>query len=486
MLKVLLINPPQKYYKKSSGFNLYVPLGLLMVGTVVKNLCNLKILDCLITDCEKMIKDDYVIYGTPLDKIELIIREFNPDIVGITVPFTTQAEMAQIVGRLCKKVNPKLTLVFGGPDVSVRYETFLNQGICDYCVIGEGEDTFRQFIENYGSDYLLMNVAGLAFKRGETIYFTPRKYQENLDQYPYPAYQLLDLESYLKSDYLYSNRSNIGKNSISIITSRGCPYNCIFCSIKLHMGNKFRAHSPEYVIGHLEHIIKTYKINNFHFEDDNFSFDPVRFEKILDEIIKLDLQIKWDTPNGIRADSLNKSLLKKIKQSGCVELTIAIESGNQKVLNNIIKKKISLNKVLSVIKECLNLDIKLNAFYVIGFPGETVENIKETLDLALELYQRYQVNPFVFFATPLYGTDLYNLCIQEGIITHDLTEQELSTGTFIYGDPVIFTKDFSKKEIKKLVFNYLLALKQISDSNNVINYYKKAKDDFINRSIFGG
>jgi magnesium-protoporphyrin IX monomethyl ester (oxidative) cyclase len=227
------------------------------------------------------------------------------------------------------------------------------------------------------------------------------------------------------------------------------------------MGKKFRYNSPDYVIRHLEYIIEKFGIKNFHFEDDNISLNKKRFEQILDKIIEKKLKIRWDVPNGLRVDTLNFDLLKKIKRSGGNHLTIAIESGSQDVLDNIIKKKTSLDYILNVIKDCRKLRIKIQAFYVIGFPGETIEQMKETTNLAVRLLKDYQVLPYVGIASPLYGTELYKICVDQGLIKEKLTEKDLSSVTQVYGEPLISTKDFTKRDIKEIIYDFLKKLKKV-------------------------
>ncbi|MBU2063381.1 MAG: radical SAM protein, partial [Candidatus Omnitrophica bacterium] len=209
-------------------------------------------------------------------------------------------------------------------------------------------------------------------------------------------------------------------------------------------------------------IIKKYGVSNFHFEDDNISFDEMRFEKILDKIIQRKLTIKWDTPNGIRADSLNYEILKKIKQTGCQELTISIESGNQKVLDEIIKKSTKLDRILEVVKICRKLKIRLGAFYVIGFPGETKENIKQTTDLALNLFKTSNVIPHLLIATPLPGTKLYEHCLSLGILKEDFLAKNFSIAARTHEIPLFSTDDFSKEDLKKLFNTYRQSLKKAS------------------------
>jgi anaerobic magnesium-protoporphyrin IX monomethyl ester cyclase len=449
MTKVMLINPPQVGYKGSMPFNVYIPVGLLYIAAKIKDICNLQVLDCLVDGFEIKAQDDKTIYGTSLGIIENKIKKFNPDIVGITVPFSTQLENAIVISTICKKINNKMIVVFGGPDPTIRYEYILAKNYCDYCVVGEGEESFFEFVLNFKNKVNINNIKGVAFRENDKIHYQPREYIKDLDSIPYPNYEAVNLDQYFKHPFYYISRSIIPENSLSLITSRGCPYNCVFCSIKLHMGNKYRFHSVDYVINYIKYCIQRYQIKSFHFEDDNISYNQQRFEAILNRIINEKLNISWDTPNGIRVDSLNYNILKKIKQSGCKNLIIAIESANQYVLDNIINKKVKIKKALEIIRQCSELGIQTAAFYVIGLPGETIQNIRETLAFALELYRKYATTPYVCVATPLFGTELYQICVNRGIINKNIPEKQLAQCTQIFGEPIITTDKFNKDELKK-------------------------------------
>lgn len=450
MLKLLLINPPQTIFSGSIGRSIYFPIGLMYLGAVARELSNVEIFDSLTSNTE--IKDGNAItYGSSDEEIRRIIAEKKPDIVGISVPFTAQYKNAERVAKLAKQVNPKIITIMGGPDPSVRFRDILENNYCDFCIVGEGEETLREFLINFCSPQKLKEVKGLAFKWKGLIHFEPRPFKTDLDTLPFPAFDLIDMDSYLKNEELYKNRSKIHGKSISIITSRGCPYNCVFCSIKLHMGKKYRAHSPDYVMKLLRLCKEKYGIVNFHFEDDNISFDKQRFETILDNIIKEKLQIKWDTPNGVRIDSLNYNILQKMKQAGCNQITLAIESGNQRVLDNIIKKKTKLPYILEIVRHCKEFKISANAFYVIGFPGETIEEMKETTKLALKLYKDYDLHPHLMVATPLYGTELFEICIRDNLLKDKPTFEELAIATQTTGNPMITTADWSKEDIRHVI-----------------------------------
>jgi anaerobic magnesium-protoporphyrin IX monomethyl ester cyclase len=453
MTKVLLINPPQTFYDASIGRTIYFPIGLMYLGAVVSDICHVEIFDCLTSEVETR-EGNSVTYGASSEEIKKAITEKKPDIVGISVPFTSQYRNAERVALIAKEVNPKIATVFGGPDPSVRFRDILENSYCDFCIVGEGEETFREFILNFCSPQALKNVKGLAFKQNGTNNYEQRPFNINLDALPFPAFDLVDMNLYLQNEALYKNRSKIYRKSISIISSRGCPYSCVFCSIRLHMGQKYRAHSPEYVMKLLRLCKDKYGITQFHFEDDNVSFDKKRFETILDYIIGENLQIQWDTPNGVRIDSLNYGILQKMKQSGCVQITLAIESGNQRVLDEVIKKKTKLPCILEIVKHCKELKIPANAFYVIGFPGETISEMKDTTSLALKLYRDYDLHPHLMVATPLYGTELYEICIRDNLLKGNPTFEELSIATQTTGNPMIATAEWSQKDIRKVIDDF--------------------------------
>jgi len=475
-IKFMMINPPQRYFGESLGFNVYFPLGILSNAANIRDLCDVRILDCLVEDFEIDAQSNFSLYGTPEEKIRQKIIDFNPDIVGITIPFSAQSLQGRRLGDLCREIDPKITVIMGGPHPSVRFKQLLEDNVCDYCAHSEGEITIREIVEiaiEKSDEFQHLdelefhkkvretlnvcgafNIPGLSYlKEGKLIYM-PRAGLKNLDELPMPAYDMINMNDYLDSPYLYRSRSTIGEKSISMITSRGCPYKCTFCSINLHMGHTYRYNSPENVLDHLTYCVEVLGIRNFHFEDDNLSLHRRRFEKILDGIIERDLQISWDTPNGIRADSLNLRVVKKMKQAGAKCLQIAIESGNQEVLNGIIKKESEISSYIDVAKWCHDVGIRLGAFYVIGFPGETLDNMKDTTGLAMRLFKEFNVYPILLFATPLYGTELYNVSVEEGLIEESFTDEDIAQATQFYGQPLIATKDFSKEDLKKIAMDF--------------------------------
>ena len=271
----------------------------------------------------------------------------------------------------------------GGPHVTLVPKEFLEEAKnVDIAVIGEGEYAMLEIAQAFEGKKQLSEILGIAYRQnGEVVVNPTRPFMENLDELPYPAYDLVDMEKYL-------NPNKIGYRSfqdraISMITSRGCPFNCCFCAVHLHMGQKFRAHSAEYVLDHIQYVVDKFKVKNIFFEDDNLTLDVKRFEAICDGIIERKIKIGWETPNGVRADCLNLELLKKMKQSGANSIFVGVESGDQQILDKVICKSLDLNRVVEFAKNAKQIGLKTGAFYIIGFPGETKENMQRTVDFAL-------------------------------------------------------------------------------------------------------
>ena len=350
-MKVLLINPPQTFYPGSEQPAGNLPIGLMYIAAVLQRAeVEVEILDAFIAGTFQK-NGDAISVGMPFEQIKQEIIARKPDIVGISGPFTCQIENSIKVSNLAKEVNPKILTVMGGPHVTLVPKEFLEEAKnVDIAVIGEGEYAMLDIVQAFEGKKQLSRIQGIAYRQNEKVLVNPtRPLIENLDDLPYPAYDLVNMEQYL-------NPTKIGYRSfqdraISMITSRGCPFNCCFCAVHLHMGQKFRAHSAKYVLDHIQYVVDKFKVKNIFFEDDNLTLDVKRFEEICDGIIERKIKIGWETPNGVRADCLNLELLKKMKQSGANSIFVGVESGDQQILDNVICKSLDLNRVVEFAKD---------------------------------------------------------------------------------------------------------------------------------------
>jgi magnesium-protoporphyrin IX monomethyl ester (oxidative) cyclase len=478
-MKILLINPPQTFYPGSEPPAGNLPLGLMYIAaTLAKAGYQTEILDAFMIDGSFQKNGENASVGMPFEQIEQEITSRKPDILGVAGPFTCQIENSVKVTDLAKRVDPGILTVVGGPHVTAVPKGFLEEAkSVDIAVTGEGEYTMPEVARYFEGKKPLNQILGIAYRKDEEVKInSPRPFIKNLDELPYPAYDLVEMEQYLSPKKI-SYRS-FRNRAISMITSRGCPYNCCFCSVHLHMGRGFRANSVDYVLNHIQYVVEKFNVKNLFFEDDNLTLDLARFEAICDGLIQKKIRIGWETPNGVRADCLNMNLLQKMKKSGCQSVFFGVESGDQQILDNVICKSLDLNRVVEVAKICKEIDLKTGAFYIIGFPGEKKENMQKTVDFALRLKRDFDVGMHLFFATPSYGTRLYEECKSKGYIQENLAWNSFAAARQPKGMPLISTEDFAPEEVKEIAAKALEEYKKLSLRNHLKNPRKALKTAF--------
>ncbi len=468
-MKVLLVNPPRKTFRGSETVQVGLPLGLLYLAAVLEQAgYKVEILDTLLDCKHPRHVEDYLVYGMPWHEIESKIKESKPDLVGITNPFSTEIDNALELARIVKKIDSCLPTIIGGPHASAQYLPLLEEAsYLDVAVIGEGELTVVDLVRAYEQGGNLSQVKGIAYQKdGKIMVNPPREYIVNLDELPLPAYHLLDMSRYLNPHLRYRTNTKF-RREIQLITSRGCPFNCVFCSIHTHMGRRWRAHSVDYVLSHIDHVVHRYGVQHIHFEDDNLTLDTERFGRILDGLRERGLRISWTTSNGIRADNLTLPLIQKMKESGCTDLFIGIESGDQEILDNIIGKRLRLENVVKTAAMCQQVDIKVFGFYIIGFPGEKKENMQKTVDFALWLKRKYDVGMNLFIAEPLYGSRLHKICEDKGYLTSKLMPRSLSEARNTWGKGLIKTEDFDPEDVKRIALQAVSSYDRLNLRNHL-------------------
>lgn len=467
-MKILLIRPPivsaSLLFPQGPRFGL--PLGLLYLAAILeRENIPVDVYDALIDfDPDHPEKKELGLYhiGAPWNIILENIERRAPDIVGINNPFTDFTHLTITLAERIKKAAPSIITVVGGPHASSSAGSFFSSThAIDYVIQGEGEISLPLLIRALERHDPPDAIPGVAFRKKAAVFISPlRSFVENLDELPLPAYHRVAMESYfalVKKGYL-SRLSFLYpgcEREVSMITSRGCPFACCFCGNHLHMGRPWRKHSAEAVLGHMKLLIEQYGVRHFHFEDDNLTLDRARFDRILSGIIDNRWTITWDTPNGIRADKLPSAVIPKIKASGCTYLIMGVESGSQRVLDEIVKKDLSLSLVEETARLCKKNHINLHAFYIIGFPGETLREIGETLRFAARMLARHDVVPHVSLARPLPGTEMFSLCEQNNWLTEPLLPE---IGSALRGEVfervMIKTPEFSPAYLERAMNSF--------------------------------
>ena len=449
-MRVCLINPPriqQKLWGKPAAFQ---PLDIAYVAAVLEKEHAASIIDCPTEGWRNLQEIDGVKYRLGLTKEQIAerIRQWKPNLVVITVPFSGWWQTAYEAASAVKSVDKDIKTALIGLHPSAKPHESLAEPNIDFVVIGEPELTVQELanVLEKGKPEDLKKVKGLGFTlNGEVIITPPRPVIEDLDSLPFPARHLLPMKELFAAVKQTPIRGEIRKPCARVLTSRGCPNNCIFCSNHIVMGKKWRGRSPENVADELEQIVQTYGIKQVDFEDDNLTFNKKRMEAICDEIVKRGLDIEWYTPNGVRADGLDASLLAKMRQSGCQRIMVAPESGVQRVVNDIIKKNQDLRKVEEAIVQAHKVGIKVSCFFIIGFIGETKEDIKATINYAYKLRQLGADRFYFSYATPLVGTELYEQAESGGYLRPEFSDEALS-----WAQPLIETPQFTADDLREL------------------------------------
>ena len=402
-MKVTLVNPP--YPKNAHWHPAFIPLGIGYLGAVCEKAGHeVSVIDC---QAEKL----------DFDTFRTRIAQTGADVVGMTSTTLTYKSALENA-RIAKEVLPTCTTVLGGCHATFWDENSLKEcPSLDVVVRGEGELTFVELLEKLKNKTDLDNVKGLTFRKksGEIIRNETRPFIENLDDLPFPAHHLLPLSSF----------HVVGKTIFPLTTSRGCVFWCDFCTAVRMFGQRYRVRSPKNVVDEIEYIVKKYGAKQFTFYDDTFTVDPQRVIQICNEISRRKLAIRWDCET--RVDMVNKDLLQKMKNAGCMAIWFGVESGSPTLLEKM-HKKINLDQTRLACKTAQDLGLITVAHVLLGFPGETEQTAWETINFVKEL------NPDeigLYLTTPYPGTPLYDLVKEKGWLKiTDFNRYDTSTPIF--------------------------------------------------------
>lgn len=319
------------------------------------------------------------------------IRKFGPDIVGITM-FTANYKVAKIIAGIARELNREVKIVVGGVHPTLDPEGTLRNGEFDYLVRGEGEFTFLELVG--GKD--VSEIAGLSYKdKGKIVHNSSRPFIKDLDSLPFPS-----------RDLFLNNTSNIDYGNI--ITGRGCPYSCIYCASKKIWDRKVRFRSPDNVIRELIYLKEKFNSPLLYFVDDTFTLKKDRAKEICKGIIERNLDLKWKCDT--RVDCIDYELVDLMKQAGCIRIKIGVETGSERIMKKI-KKGLTKDKIRKGVEIIKEVGLPLTAYLMAGFPGETNDDIRQTIQFGKEIDADYYSLSIV---APYLGTEIYDEFINSG------------------------------------------------------------------------
>ncbi len=386
--------------------------------------------------------------GHTFDDLIKEIGSFKPDLVGFTL-IATRIKMCYAMIDKVKELYPQIHTVAGGTHVaSFKEKVFRDCKGLDFAVKREGEQTFIELLDmlvkkekNYSA------IKGMMFRdeKGVLIETQDMSMIEDLDAMPYPAYDLFDLKNY----YAWQ------RGVVPVVTSRGCPFRCVFCSINLTMGYKFRMRSAKSVVDELEYWNKKGQ-TKFDLNDDEFSFDRKRVEDICDMIVDRGLKIELRLFNGIRVTDVYPEMLAKMKKAGFSAITYALESGSPKVLKNI-KKAVTVEQALKAVEMTKEAGIETTCNFIIGHPGETYEDALMTLDVIKKVKaDRLNMNNVVVYP----GTELYEWVSKNARFTLDVEEYLNMSWPGKSDFPFFETDDFTVAQRKEVLRKGILMFRE--------------------------
>ncbi len=391
---------------------------------------------------------------------EADLKEFQPNylVANIATP-TFQSDMMAV--KLAKEIVPSIcTIVKGAPFLTYNTNTIYENPFIDYVIIGEAELTLKDILDGVPDNEIL----GICYRENfQPIKNDKRPFIENLDILPFPARHLVDNSIYRRPDN--------GKVQAVVKVARGCPFHCFFCLATPVSGAKVRTRSPENIVAELKECVEKYNIKNFLFWSDIFNFNREWTLELCQKIIESGLKITWSS--NTRADTMDEEMARMMYKSGCRLVSIGVESGSQKMLDNI-GKKITLDDIRNTVKILKKNKIKIYNYFVIGLPWETEETVEETIKFAIELDSN-----FISFytATPLPGTKYFAYAMLNRLVEGNLDFRSA------YYEPVVRSEHLSKERIfelhKQAVKRFYLRPKFILKTLLSLRSFAEFKNYFI-------
>ena len=450
--RILLINPP---FQRLKGIaHIYLPIGLGYLcayiskeDSVVAAIYNSEVPDL----SEKLIfqikyQDMLNFHEKYIDalrdennyvwkEVRRTISDFAPDVVCLTV-MTAKYDSALNISNIAKTVNKDCKVIWGGPHPTIEPEGVLRNSSVDFAVRGEGEITLSELISVLSEDWTpssskLERINGLSYKAdGGIKHNSPRGLIEDLDTLPFPSRdKVLFSERYLPSSWG------------DIITLRGCPFRCGYCSAHNIWTRRVRYKKPEKVIEEIRYVISKYGNKEFYFWDDSFTLDRNRALELCGLLKNIGTRISWGCTT--RVDLLDDAIIKAMKSAGCSSISIGIETGSENMIK-AIHKDITRDMVINAVSLLDKYNLKYDAFFMVGFPEETKEDIKKTFDLMKSL-KKGRVCFSIF--TPYPGTEQYDIAKSYGLISDSPDWSRFSHQS----NENHFMKNITKDEFKKYV-----------------------------------
>lgn len=459
MARVLLVNPPLltkegRYVDGYQGVRPKLPtLGLAYIASTL----------------EKHGHEVRIVEGMAeiitLEEIGTIAESF--DIVGIT-SVTFLALLSHRLAQAVKERNKTIPVVMGGPHASVATEEVLRDENIDYVVVGEGENPFLELVEALEAKRCTESIKGIAYRKDSKVILTaPGSVMSDLDDIPLPARHLLPMHLYRSSEVRARRHP-----ALHMMSTRGCPYNCTFCSNRVMHRCKLRLHSAERVVEEMSILVKDFGAREIHFWDDCFVFNEERVHRICSLLRKEKLNIPWDCEATV--GRVNPDLLKAMRSAGCFGVSYGIETGSDDRLKELNKGWLTRDGIRQAVAWTRKAGLRTRGYFMFGFVGETLEEMEETIRFAKELDLDFATFSLL---VPLPGTEDYERARKEGEFDPYYWRHRLQSEISFPLDPVYVPVGITKEQLldihrracREFYFRPKILLRRLSDLKSFDN-----------------
>lgn len=476
-MRVLLVQPSCIVTERSHNkLHPYLPIGLGYLAASLRVAGHqVEILDTLTEGWENRgrIEGNLIEIGLKEEDVAAAIRRFRPQVVGFSVPFITQMVRLRSLSRWVKAIHPEIFVICGGSHATADPYEILEIPEVDLVVLGEGEAVLPNLLNRIEHSGQIERLEGIAYRnRTGGIVVSPLKNTvEKLDSLPAPAYDLLPLKKYFKI---------MGKRCIPLFTSRGCGQSCVFCNTNKIFGGKTRYESPAIIVEHMRFLLEYYGVREFYFDDDRLFSNKEHLHDFLTKLQHANLKLQWTGRGGVDPNFIDEHVLAQVKKTGGKRLHFAPGSGSRRVLKKFLQLPLDLYSLEKAVARTIEAGIGVTCHFIIGTPGETLEEVFDTLNFAWKL-RSMGVDEFHFsIATPFPGSKMRSIaqemeCLQIHPDTALTTYEATLSSSEISADEIRQIRDTAEREFttRGLIVNL---------SRKVVPWYKenmKLEDRFF-------
>jgi radical SAM superfamily enzyme YgiQ (UPF0313 family) len=397
---------------------------------------------------------------------------YAPSIIGISVLFTPSYQSTLDIARCCRDIFPNAIIIAGGGVATNMYSETFRDSICfDALCYGEGEKPLLALVNAANKlQYIEENSSWITRKKVENGQLFQHNFIEDLDEIPFYDYDILNTDEYCLNPTFTAYNAGVNKKNqnFHVMTSRGCPHKCCFCSSHTIHGRRMRYHSLSRVREDFKRLKEQYGARTFVFQDDHLMADKRRALEIINLVKELQVAVVFQ--NSLALYALDKKILEALKDAGINQLVLSVESGSDRVLKEVMHKPLNLSIVKQVVSDCRELGIYTNANILIGLPGETKQDIED----ARAFLKTINADWFLIYcANPLIGSEMYDICKKNNYLKKDYIG-------FDYKKAVVETEDFTAEYIQEMAYFLNLELNFVENSDYKLGNYKTALNGFEN------